>query len=70
MSLPLTQTQRAAVQMLEELSEDSLASAMDYIAFLRSIEEHEDKEDIACYLERREETTLSLSEVRKKLGLC
>ena len=55
--------------MLEELSEDSLASAMDYIAFLRSIEEREDKEDIACYLERREETTTSLVEVREKLGL-
>jgi len=69
MSLSLTQTQRTAVRMLEELSEDSLASAMDYIAFLRSIEEREDKEDIACYLERREETTTSLVEVREKLGL-
>ena len=69
MPLSLTQTQRTAVKMLEELSEDSLASAVDYIAFLRLIEEREDEEDIACYLERREETTISLAEVRKKLGL-
>ena len=69
MPLSLTQTQRTAVKMLEELSEDSLASAVDYIAFLRSIEEREDEEDIACYLERREGTTISLAEVREKLGL-
>lgn len=69
MPLPMTQTRRTAVRMLEELSEDSLSSAMDYIAFLRSIEEREDKEDIVCYLERRVEPTIPLAEVRKKLGL-
>ena len=55
-------------QMLEGLSRESLNSAMDYIAWLRHREEEEDREDIACYLERRDEPEISLEALKRKLG--
>ena len=61
------QAERAG-RMLAELSEESLDSAMDYIAWLRHREAEEDQKDIACYLDRRDEPEISLEALTQKLG--
>ena len=65
--MPTTQTEshKNIIEMLAGLSEESLASAMDYIGYLRHLEEQEDEEDIACYLERKDEPTVPLGEILK-----
>ena len=66
---PLAEAQADHVsRMLEGLSGESLNSAMDYIAWLRHREEEEDQEDIACYLDRRDEPEVSLDALRRKLA--
>ncbi|MBQ9526285.1 MAG: hypothetical protein IJR68_01630 [Fretibacterium sp.] len=65
--MPVAEVQAELTNLLGTLSEESLHSAIDYVTWLRHLEEEEDRDDIACYLERRNEPEISLEELRQKL---
>ena len=65
--MPVAEVQENLTDMLGALSEESLDKAMDYINWLRYLEAEEDREDIACYLERRDESEITLDELKQKL---
>ena len=66
-SMPVAEARVELTGLLNSLSEESLSSAIDYIAWLRHLDEEEERDDIACYLERRDEPEVTLDELKQKL---
>ena len=56
-------------RMIQKLPEDDFEKIASYTAFLQTLRDQEDAEDLACYKERMNEPSFSLEEVKRELGL-
>jgi hypothetical protein len=56
-------------RLIEDLRDDNVEKIVSYAAFLKYLQTIEDEEDIAACLERRDEPSYSLEEVKRELGL-
>ena len=65
----MTALQQELNELMIGLPEDDAEKVLSYAAFLKHIRKAEDEEDIAAYLERKDEPSYSLDEVKNALGL-
>ena len=56
-------------ELIDGLCDENADKIFSYAAFLRHAERLEDDEDIKCYLERKDEPTYSIEEIKRDLGI-